>query len=53
MRLGNADKVAKDTEVQKVVGSTSKCGRCMEGKRVHLNWGGLTGGLVSRSNNEL
>ena len=33
--------MAKGTEVQKVAGSTSKCGRYMEEKNTHLNWGGL------------
>ena len=31
----------------------SKCGRYTEGKSAHLKRGGLTGGLISRSNNEL
>ena len=34
MRLGNRDKVAKDTEV---AGSTSKCDRYMVEKSTHLN----------------
>ncbi len=31
----------------------SKCGRYMEGKSAYLMRGDLTGGLISRSNNEL
>ena len=34
MRIGNRDKVAKDTEV---AGSTSKCDRYMVEKSTHLN----------------
>ena len=46
--------MAKGTEVQKVAGSTSKCGRDMERKNAHLNWGGLTGvsSAVATANSE-